>query len=111
MTRKLPSPLSSLHSNYFEKMTVDKLEAVCQKKFEEGPTVMTGDEAAYLEEPTKLQAQSLLWFEQRVGWITSSKFFAAIRASLNPPTSPVKEIMERHNICKSVPAIQWGISM
>ena len=111
MTRKLPSPLSSLYSKDFEKLTVNELEAVCQKKFEEGLTVMTGDEAD-LEESTKLQAQSLLWFEQKVGQITSSKFFAAIRASLNPPpASLVKEIMERRNNCKSVPAIQWGISM
>ena len=51
-----------------------------------------------------------MWFEQRVGRITASKFFSVKRASLNhPPASLVKEIMERQNDSRSVPSIQWGI--
>ena len=104
--RKLPKPLTSLYNKQYENLCIDRLQEVCQEKFEEGLIVMTEDKVAYLEESTKLQAQSILWFEQRVGRITSSKFLTAIKASLNPaPASLVREIMERRNISRSVPAI------
>lgn len=50
-----------------------------------------------LEECTWLQSQSQLWFEQRVGQITASKFAAVAHASLDPlPTYLVKQLMERN---------------
>lgn len=109
--RKLPHPLSSLHKCEFELLNEEELATVCRRKFSEGVITMTSDEAAYLEESTKLQAQSLLWHKQRIGRITASKFFSVARASLDPPpASLVKEIMERSSkSAYNIPALQWGI--
>ena len=46
---------------------------------------ITTDEAAYLEECTRLHSQSKLWFDHRAGRITASKFGSVSKASLNPP--------------------------
>ena len=80
------------------------MEARCKE------IIITPEEAAYLEESTRLQAQSLLWFEHRMGWITASKLLAVKHTSLDPPpVSLVKQIMERSTISAYVPALQWGI--
>ena len=77
--------------------------------FSRGIMEIQRDQAVYLEECTRLQAKSQLWFEQRIGRITSSKFFQVSRASLDPPPSSlVREIMERRPV--SAPALQWGIT-
>ena len=110
VVRKLPPSLRSLQKPAYEKMTEGELEAVCKEVFTKG-IVITPEEAAYLEESTRLQAQSLLWFEHRMGRITASKLLAVRRASLHPPpASLVKQIMERSKISAYVPALQWGIS-
>ena len=71
--------------------------------------VINKEECTYLEESTRLQAQSLLWFKQRVGRITASKFLAVKRASLNsPPAYLIKQLMERSPLSNSIPALQWG---
>lgn len=109
VTRKLPHPLTSLHKHEYKKLEKGELEALCEEKFAKGIMLITHDEAAYLEESTRLQAQSLLWFEHRIGRLTASKFLAVSRASLDPPpASLVKEIMVRSNVSGFVPALQWG---
>ena len=73
--------------------------------------MVTPDEAAYLEESTRLQAQSLVWIEHRIGRIISSIFLDASRASLNPPPlSLVKQIMKENSLSESIPALKWGRS-
>ena len=109
VTRKLPHPLTSLHKHEYKKLEKGELEALCEEKFAKGIMLITHDEAAYLEESTRLQAQSLLWFEHRIGHLTASKFLAVSQASLDPPpASLVKEIMVRSNRSGFVPALQWG---
>jgi len=52
------------------------------------------DEAAYLEESTKLQATCSLWHKYRINRITASKFAAVKRARLSaPPNSLIKALM------------------
>ena len=64
-----------------------------------------------MEESTRLQAQSLLWYEHRIGRITASRFFEVSRVSLNPPpTSLVRCTMKRNCDYSFVPSIQWGIA-
>ena len=82
---KLPCPLTSLYDQKYEKMSKGELEAVCEERFSKGVVIVTPEEAAYLEESTRLQAQSLVWIEHRIGRITSSIFLDASRAFLNPP--------------------------
>ena len=80
----LPRPLSSLHKHEFELLNEEELVTLCRRKFAEGVITISSDEAAYLEESTRLQAQSLLWHTQRIGRITASKFYSVSRAGLDP---------------------------
>ena len=108
--RKLPSPLSSLHKREYEKLNKDSLDDLCRDMFEKGVISLSLDEASYLEESTRLQAQSMLWFEQRTGRITASKFYAVSRARLDPPPSHLlKRILKPTRESSAVAAIQWGI--
>ena len=85
--RKLPLPLSSLYKQEYVRLEEEELNALCQEKFTEGVIKISNDEAAYLEESTKLQSQSLLWFEQRIGRITASKFFFGLACQFKSSTS------------------------
>ena len=98
VVRKLPSPLTS--------PTERELEALCKEIFTK-EMVITPEEAAYLEESTRLQAQLPPWFEHRNGRITASKLLAVKRASLHsPPASLVKQLMERSKVSACVQALQ-----
>lgn len=110
LVRKLPTPLTDLKEKKYQEMSDTELRSVCTKLFRDGLKI-TDDEAAYLEESTKLQSQCLLWFKYRIGRITASKFAAVKRArSQTPPMSLVKQIMGEVNFDSSkVPALQWGI--
>ena len=110
VVRKLPLLLTSLQKQIYLVMGEEELKAACEDVFT-NKIVVTQEEANYLEESTRLQSQSLLWFKHRTGRITASKFLAVKRASLSPPpASLVKQIMERNMISHRVPALQWGIT-
>ena len=84
-------------------MSGEELEAACEDVFKRG-IIVSQEEVTYLEEATRLQSQSLLWFEHR----TASRFHAGKSASLDPPpASLLKQFMEKSLNC--VPAIRWGI--
>ena len=110
--RKLPMLLTSLYHSEYETMEKDDLMSFCHKVFE-SQLVVTKAEAEYLEEQTKLQQQSPMWFQHRTGRITASVFGKVAKARLNPPPfSLVKRLVNRNtNACtriSSVPQIQWG---
>lgn len=106
--RHLPRPLTSLHKPEHEKLDESQLLMSSKETFLRGVMKIQQNEAVYLEECTRLQAKCHLWFEQRIGRITSSKFFQVSRASLDPPpSSVVKEIMEKHQF--STPALTSGV--
>ena len=106
--RKLPQPLTALKKHLYSEMSPEELRAACKEVFQR--ITVSQEECAYLEQCTRLQSQSKLWFEHRIGRITASKFSVVARASLDsPPASLVKQLMERSRLFSSVPAIQWGI--
>lgn len=108
---KLPPPLTSLHRCEYEQLSKEAISTLCAEVFAKGVIAMSADEAMYLEECTRLQAQSLLWFEHQIGRITASKFLRVSQASLTSPSSSlVKLIMEQSNSPCLAPAIQWGIN-
>ena len=65
-------------------MSGEELEAACEDVFKQG-IIVSQEEITYLEEATRLQSQSHLSFEHRVGRITASRFHAVKFASLDPP--------------------------
>ena len=106
--RKLPQPLTALKKHLYAEMSQEELRAACKEVFRR--ITVSQEECAYLEQCTRLQSQSKLWFEHRIGRITASMFSVVVRASLDsPPASLVKQLMERRRLFSSVPAIQWGI--
>lgn len=105
---KLPPTLTSMYDPKYLDMSESDLRSACELAFQK--LSITTDEAAYLEECTRLQSQSRLWFDHRAGRITASKFGSVSKASLNPPSaSLVKEIMgEKSGSFEGVPALDWG---
>ena len=106
--RKLPKLLKHLYDPKCEDVEVAEM---CERIFDK-EIVVTKEEAAYLEESTRHQAESLVWFEHRAGRITASKFSAASKAKLHPPPAClVDEIVTGGNTARlsNVPAIQWDI--
>ena len=71
---KLPPPLTSLCSAKYQDMGAMELQKHCDTIFYSGIMSISEAEASYLEQSTRLQYQSLLWHEQRVGRITSMLF-------------------------------------
>ena len=88
------------------------LKRECEKIFEQGVIPVKESKIRYLEEQTRLQSQSLLWFKHRVGCITASKFGDVGRArKVDPSCSLAKAIMqERHFDSSNVPSLNWGIT-
>lgn len=109
-SRKLPPLLTSLHTTKCTTMTEEELIMACQDAFV-NKLEITPDEALYLEESTRLQSQSILWHQHRIGRITASKFFAVVRTSIDSPSpSLIKDLMEmKVQSRKTVPALQWGV--
>ena len=68
--------MTSLYNSEHEKLDENQLLSLSKEIFSKGVIEIRQDEAGYLEESTKLQAQSHLWFEHRIGRITS-KFFSS----------------------------------
>ena len=66
-------------------MSRDQLNAACEEIFANGLKI-TSEETAYLEESTRLQSKSLLWFEQRAGCITAFMFRKVTRTSVDSPS-------------------------
>lgn len=88
------------------------VSVACQTIFASGIPV-TDDEAAYLEESMKLQAQCSLWHKYRVGHITASNFAAVSKVRLStPPMSLIKKlIMGESNVdFNRVPALKCGVT-
>lgn len=109
--RKLPQPLTALADEKYKEMSDADIALACDNMFSKGINI-TDDEAAYLEESTKLQAQCLLWHKYRIGRITASNFAAVSKARLStPPMSLTKKLMGETRVdFNTVPALKWGVT-
>ena len=94
---RLPRLLTTLFDRKYCSHDDDRLREECEKAFNQGVLHVKESEAKYLEEQTRLEAQSQLWFQHRVGRITASKFGDVRKARLIKPTaSLVKDIMQEN---------------
>lgn len=108
VVQKLPLLLKRLHNPAYNIMTPYELMNECQSVFD-SKIIVTHEEAAYLEQCTRLQSQSLLWHQHRTGRITASRFHAVAHTPISSPSrSLIKEILVS-NLQFTSPAIQWGI--
>ena len=87
VVRKLPAPLTLLRKPKYTSMSSEELKGARQNVFDHALKI-TSEESIYLEESTRLQSQSPLGYEHRIGRITASKFKRVKQASIiNPPAS------------------------
>ena len=93
VVRKLPVSLTMLKNSKYTAMTKDELKTACEEVFSKSLNVSV-EEAEYLEESTRQQSHSLLWYDQRAGRITASMFGKVARASPDsPPNSLIDTLM------------------
>ena len=107
--RRLPAPLISLYSPKSKGMNKEQLSHACQDTYK--GLSMTTEEADFLEQSTRLQAQSCVWFEHRKGSITTSIFAPLSRTKVDCPSlSLVKKVMQYgEKVTQKVPALKWGV--
>ena len=107
LIKKLPQPLTALADKKYAGMSDANIALACEDIFSGGINI-TDDEAAYLEQSTKLQAQCLLWHKYRIGRITASNFAAVSKARLStPPMSLTKKLMGETSVdFNTVPALK-----
>ena len=107
--KRLPSPLTSLFDPKNKCLDKVQLNKACESMFKS--LTITPEEADYLEESTRLQAQSSLWFEHRKGRLTASKFFQICHTRTERPSiSLLKDVMQyTQSQTHQVPALKWGV--
>ena len=106
--RHLSDPVTALFDVKNKQLSAFEMEKKCKTIFES--MKITGEEAEYLEQSTKLQAQSNLWFEHRKGRLTASKFARISRARIDSSRSLLKSVMQYNPpVTSRVPALKWGV--
>ena len=103
----LPKPLTELHNPEAMKITYLDLLNGCEQTYQS--VSFTFDQAVLVEEQTRGQAKSCIWFERRAGRITASKLREAVHANfVQPSLSLIKLICypEQHQFTSA--ACQYG---
>ena len=103
----LHSPFSMIINN--KGIEQNQLYSACQSAFE--AITITTEEAIYLEQSTRLQAQWGVWFEHRKGWLTAStsKFGQIICTNPTCPFLSILKYVMQHSQSLQVPSLKWGV--
>lgn len=103
-----PTPLGELYEAENVGLTYNEVLDKCSKVFED--LLITDAQCKLVEQKTKGQASSRMWYTYRCGRITASKFGAVIKSSDNqPPESLVKAICYPESAKFTTAATRWGI--
>ncbi len=103
----LPQPLTELYQAEFLNMTYPDLLIQCEESYNN--ITITQEEAKNVEEKTRDQVRSKIWFQQRSGRITASKFKAAAHTDVTQPSqSLIKAICYPDNHQFRSQATAWG---
>lgn len=78
-----PTPMGQLYEAENDALTYNELIEKCDKVFEE--LKMTDAQCKLVEQETKGQTSSRIWYTYRCGRITASKFGAVIKSNENQP--------------------------
>ena len=107
--KRLPPPLTTLYDRKCKGLNKSQLFNACQSAFE--AITITTEEAIYLEQSTRLQAQSSVWFEHRKGRLTASKFGQISRTNPTCPSlSLLKDVMQySQSLSLQHPSLKWGV--
>ena len=100
-----PEPLTNLYSDGCHEMSRSELRA-----YADGLDIsITPEQAKWIEEHTRKQANSKLWFQYRAGRITASRMKAACRTSTEKPSpSLIRAICHPESVKFRSAATTWG---
>ena len=91
MLADFPKPLTELFSKDAIDMSYEDLVETCSEIYDK--YVISCDQASLVEENTRQQAKSRIWFQQRAGRITASKLKSAVATDIMKPfVSLIKSI-------------------
>ena len=103
----LPKPLTDLYREEYLHLSYIDLLTKCEAHFTE--IKITVEQVKNVEEKTREQAASRLWFQQRAGRITASKLKAAVHTdSTQPSQSLIKAICYPESQQFKTRATVWG---
>ena len=90
-SKDLPISISTLYDSKYLDVPYDKLLQECEKVFDK--LCVSSEQSSMVEQHTRDQAKSRLWFYHRAGRITASKFKAAVHTDAAMPSqSLIKSI-------------------
>ena len=90
-SKDFPISISALYESKYLDIPYDKLLQECEKAFDR--LNVTSEQSSIVEQHTRDQAKSKLWFYHRAGRITASKFKAAVHTDAAMPSqSLIKSI-------------------
>ncbi|KAL1268558.1 hypothetical protein QQF64_033921 [Cirrhinus molitorella] len=104
MQLDLPTPLSNLYSSAWLEVDLPTLLVESTKVFDD--LHLTQQQCLVVEEETREQSKSRVWFDQRAGRVIGSVFSEVARA--NRPVSLIKRICYPHSSQFSTEATRWG---
>jgi len=104
---KLPLCLTSLYRADCVDMSKEQFDAVkCDVL---SKLSVTDEQILYVESVTKMQADSLIWYEQRAGRITGSTAYSALHSPVeNFSPSLLRRLCCDQVVTINAPAIKWG---
>lgn len=106
LTSDFPKPLSELFDSSTVNLTFDELLTKYEEVYD--AFTITRDEAKVVEANTRKQAKCGIWFHQRAGRVTASKFKSAVHTnSTQPSVALIKSIYYPARVFKSA-ACEYG---
>lgn len=104
----LPLPLTDIFKEEMLEAGYMDLLQVCEDVFDN--LSISSEQARKLEESTRKQSQSKLWFKYRAGRVTASQFKAAVHTDITQPSqSLIKQICYPESHRATSEAQEWGL--
>lgn len=109
VVQKLPFLLTSLEKRENLLLSKAELKKLCQTTFDK--LSVTNEESQYLEEATRLQSLTPIWFHHRKGRVTASKFRAFRVTSISSPSVSLLRsfIGNQTSMSAAIPSLRWGV--
>ena len=107
VSQAVPKPLTSLYNEDYLKLTYPELLSKCDEQFSK--LVLTKEQTQNVEEITRAQASSRIWFQQRAGRVTASKLKAITHTRVEQPSQSLIKLICYPEVYRfSTEATKWG---
>lgn len=104
---EIPSVLTDMYDPELINCSPEELAEKCLETF--FTISVTQDQCNFLEQSTRGQSYTRLWYDHRCGRITASKFFSVVRCKEKTfPKSIVQDIMQYTGPNPQIPSLKWG---